>query len=73
MEGRTDLPFIDNGTLTAVTYRDDILRAIVRTYAAAVGPGFLQEQDNARPHVARVWRQFLDEEGIDAMRSSLMH
>ena len=33
----------------------------------AVGPGFLLVQDNARPHVARVCRQFLDDEGIDAI------
>ncbi|KAJ8381365.1 hypothetical protein SKAU_G00021430 [Synaphobranchus kaupii] len=35
--------------------------------AGAVGPGFLLLQDNARPHVARVCRQFLDDEGIDAI------
>ena len=67
MEGRTDLHVIANGTLTAVRYRDEILRAIVRPYAGAVGPGFLLVQDNARPHVARVCRQFLDDEGIDAI------
>ncbi|KAJ8367800.1 hypothetical protein SKAU_G00078280 [Synaphobranchus kaupii] len=53
LEGRTDLHVIANGTLTAVRYRDEILRAIVRPYAGAVGPGFLLVQDNARPHVAR--------------------
>ena len=42
-----------NGTQTAVRYRDEILRPIVRPYAA-VGPGFLLVQDNARPHVVRV-------------------
>ena len=157
LEGRTDLHVIANGTLTAVRYRDEILRAIVRPYAGAapgsslggavgpgflpvqrapgsswcralgsswcsgprvppgacpgsswcsgprvppgaaggfllvqwalgsswcmgsswcsgpwvppgaVGPGFLLVQDNARPHVARVCRQFLDDEGIDAI------
>ena len=67
MEGRTYLHVIANGTLTAVRYRDEILRAIVRPYAGAVGPGFLLVQDNARPHVARVCRQFLDDEGIDAI------
>lgn len=67
LEGRTDLHVIANGTLTAVRYRDEILRPIVRPYAGAVGPGFLLVQDNARPHVARVCRQFLDEEGIDTI------
>ena len=36
-------------------------------YAAAGGPGFLLVQDNARPLVARVCRQFLDDKGIDAI------
>ena len=67
MEGRTDLHVIANGSLTAVRYQDKILREIVRPYAGAVGPGFLLVQDNARPHVARVCRQFLDDEGIDAI------
>uniref|UniRef100_A0A803K0Y4 Tc1-like transposase DDE domain-containing protein n=1 Tax=Xenopus tropicalis TaxID=8364 RepID=A0A803K0Y4_XENTR len=44
-----------------------ILRPLVRPYAGAVGPGFLLMQDNARPHVARVCQQFLQDEGIDAM------
>ena len=67
MEGHTDSHVIANGTLTAVRYWDEILREIARPYAGAVDPGFLLVQDNARPHVARVCRQFLDDEGIDAI------
>ncbi|CDQ62915.1 unnamed protein product [Oncorhynchus mykiss] len=37
------------GSLTAIRYRDEILRPLVRPYAGAVGPGFLLMQDNARP------------------------
>uniref|UniRef100_A0A673Y821 Tc1-like transposase DDE domain-containing protein n=1 Tax=Salmo trutta TaxID=8032 RepID=A0A673Y821_SALTR len=55
------------GSLTTIRYRDEILRPLVRPYAGAVGPGFLLMQDNARPHVAGVCQQFLQEEGIDAM------
>ncbi len=36
-------------------------------YAGAVGPGFLLVHDDARPHVARVCRQFLEDEGIDTI------
>ena len=43
------------------------MRPLVRPYAGAVGPGFLLMQDNARPHVAGVCQQFLQEEGIDVM------
>ncbi|CDQ73688.1 unnamed protein product [Oncorhynchus mykiss] len=55
------------GSLTAIRYREEILRPLVRPYAVVVGPGFLLMQDNARPHVAGVCQQFLQEEGIDAM------
>lgn len=67
MEGRTDLYRLDNGTPTAIRYRDEILGPIVRPYAGAVGPGFLLVHDNAWPHVARVCRQFLEDEGIDTI------
>ena len=64
--GHTNLHVLANGSLTAARYQDEILRPIVRPYAGAVGPGFLLVQD-AWPHVARVCRQFLDDEGIDAL------
>ena len=67
LEDHTNLHLLANGTLTAVRYWYEILRPIVRPYAGVVGPGFLLVQDNARPHVARVGRQFLDDEGIDAI------
>ncbi len=63
MEGRTDLYRLDNG----IRYWDEILGPIVRPYAGAVGPGFLLVHDNARPHVTRVCRQFLEDEGIDTI------
>ncbi len=47
MEGCTDLCRLDNGTRTAIRYRDEILAPIVRPYAGAVGPGFLLVYDNA--------------------------
>ena len=61
--GRTALHVLARGSLTAIRYRDEILRRL----AGAVGPGFLLLQDNARPHMAGVCQQFLQEEGIDAM------
>ena len=66
MEGHTDLHVMPNGTLTAVRYWDEILRAIVRPYAGAVGSGFVL-QDNVWPHMARVCRHLLNDEGIDAI------
>lgn len=67
MEGRTDLYCLGNGALTAIRYRDEILEPIVRPYAGAIGPGFLLMHDNARPHVARVCRQYLEDEGIETI------
>ena len=67
MEGRTDLYRLENGSLTAIRYRDEILEPMVRPYAGAVCPGFLLMHDNARPHVARVCRQYLEDEGIDTI------
>ena len=65
LEGCIALHVLARGTLTGITYQDEILRPIVRPYA--VGPGFLLMHDNARPHVAEVCQQFLHDEGIDAM------
>ncbi|KAL7844027.1 hypothetical protein SRHO_G00225660 [Serrasalmus rhombeus] len=67
LEGRTALHVLARGSLTAIRYRDEILRPLVGPYAGAVGPGFLLMQDNARPHVAGVCQQFLQDEGIEAM------
>ncbi|KAI4880097.1 hypothetical protein NFI96_027468, partial [Prochilodus magdalenae] len=46
---------------------DEILGPAVRPYAGAVGPGFLLVHNNARPHVGRLCRQFLVNEGIDTI------
>uniref|UniRef100_A0AAR2KIE9 Tc1-like transposase DDE domain-containing protein n=1 Tax=Pygocentrus nattereri TaxID=42514 RepID=A0AAR2KIE9_PYGNA len=67
LEGHTALHVVATGSLTAIRYRDEILRPLVRPYAGTVGPGFLLMQDNARPHGAGVCQQLLQDEGIEAM------
>ncbi|KAI4899343.1 hypothetical protein NFI96_003900 [Prochilodus magdalenae] len=67
LEGHTDLHRLDNGTLTAIRYQDEILGPVVRPYAGTVDPGFLLVHNNARPHVAIVRKQFLENEGIDTI------
>ncbi|CAJ0968134.1 unnamed protein product, partial [Ranitomeya imitator] len=67
LEGRTAPHVLNRGSLTAIRYRDEIPRPLVRQYAGAVSPGFLLMQDNARPHVAGLGQQFLQDEGIEAM------
>lgn len=46
-------------TLTDVRHQDEILGPSVRPYAYAMGPGLFLVPDNDRPHVARVYSQFL--------------
>ncbi|GFT04725.1 transposable element Tcb2 transposase [Trichonephila clavipes] len=52
--GRTDLHIIRNGTLTGRRYADEILRPHVIPYAGAIGDSFVFQDDNARPHRARL-------------------
>ena len=49
-QGKTDLHVIDNGTLTALRYVNEILDVYVRPYAGAVGENFILMDDNARAH-----------------------
>ena len=41
-QGKTDLHVIDNGTLTALRYVNEILDVYVRPYAGAVGENFIR-------------------------------
>lgn len=64
LRGRTELVVVNQGTMTADRYIRDILEEHVVPYAPFVGPDFILMHDNARPHVARVVRAYLDEVGI---------
>ncbi|GFT21606.1 HTH_Tnp_Tc3_2 domain-containing protein [Trichonephila clavipes] len=52
------------GTLTACRYVDDILTPIVLPMLSS-GPGAIYQQDNARPHTARLSQQCL--QGYDVL------
>ncbi|GFX82411.1 transposable element Tcb2 transposase [Trichonephila clavipes] len=49
IDGRTDLCITRGGPLTARRYRDEILRPIVVSYAAAIEDDFILMDDNCRP------------------------
>ena len=66
-DGSTDLYIIQNGALTGERCRDEIMDAIVRPYASAVGQEFVLMGDNARPHGARVVTEYLECKEIDRM------
>ncbi|GFW92629.1 transposable element Tcb2 transposase [Trichonephila clavipes] len=67
IEGRTDLYIVRDGPLTALRYRDEILRPIVVPYAAAIGVDLILMDDNCMPHRANLVEDFLFEEGIVRM------
>ncbi|GFU57864.1 cubilin [Trichonephila clavipes] len=65
--GRTDLHIIRNGTLTGQRYAHEILRPHVIPYAGAIGDFFVFQDDNARPHRARLVENMLEAETIQRM------
>ncbi|GFX25021.1 transposable element Tcb2 transposase [Trichonephila clavipes] len=65
--GRTDLHIIRNGTLTGRRYADEILQPHVIPYAGAIGDSFVFQDDNARPHRARLVENMLEAETIQRM------
>uniref|UniRef100_A0AAY4E941 Transposase Tc1-like domain-containing protein n=1 Tax=Denticeps clupeoides TaxID=299321 RepID=A0AAY4E941_9TELE len=52
--GRTALPVLARGSLTAIRNQDEILRSLVRPSAGVLGPVFLIMQDNTRPCIDAV-------------------
>ena len=64
---RTELVFIQ-GTLTAQRYIDEVLTPHVVPLFNAHPFLHSFQQDNARPHVARVTREFLEEQDFHIMR-----
>ena len=66
INGKTDLYVIQNRTLTALRYCNEILK-FVRPYAGAIGPGYILMDDNARPHRALITNAYLEHETIVSM------
>ena len=58
--GRTELVVIERGSMTADRYIRECLEDHVVPYAPFVGDQFLFMHDNARPHVAQVVTQYLE-------------
>lgn len=67
LEAKTELHVFRRPTLDAGTYITDILEDYVVPFAPFVGPNFLLMHDNARPHVAHVVRDYLNEVGIGTL------
>ena len=57
---------IINGNLNAQCYRDEIQAPVVIPYVNA-NPNAIFQQDNARPHTARLTTQYLQANNVDVM------
>ena len=66
-QGKRDLHVIDNGTLTALRYVNEILNVYVRPYAGAVCENFIPMDDNAHAHRACIIDQYLEQATIIRM------
>ena len=64
--GRTPL-YIIQGNLTGPRYQNEILRPIVQPTLEAIGGNAILQDDNARPHRARVVNEFIQQHGIIRM------
>lgn len=67
LDSRTDLLIVDGGAMTADRYIRQVLEPHVVPFAPFVGDDFMLMHDNARPHVARVVNEYLDEVEIPKM------
>lgn len=67
LDGVTDLVVFDRPSVTAHSYIEDVLQDHVVPFAFGIGPNFVLMQDNARAHVARVTREYLNEVHITVM------
>ena len=56
------------GNLTGLRYQDEILGPLVLLALNNIGPGAVLQDDNARPHRARVVRDFLHQNNVVSMQ-----
>lgn len=68
MYAKTELVILDHGTMTADRYVNQCLADHVIPFAPFIGDNFVLMHDNARPHVAAVVTEYLNEVGINRFR-----
>ncbi|GFW96515.1 transposable element Tcb2 transposase [Trichonephila clavipes] len=65
--GHTYLHGFQVGTQTGVRYRDETLYPYVHPYSGTIGNGFILKDDNARPHRAVIFAEYLEGLGLDRL------
>ena len=65
--GKTDLYVIENGTLAALRYCNEIFDQFVRLYVGAIGQEFVLIDENANSHHVHVTNTYLQHESICRM------
>lgn len=64
LHGKTELVILDEGTVTAASYVERIIRPHVIPFSHRIGEDFVLMQDNARPHTARITQRALSDANI---------
>lgn len=67
LHGKTELTILNQGTVTAERYIQNVIRPQVIPFAQRMGPGFILMQDNARAHTARSTQTVLEESHIEVL------
>ena len=55
------------GNLTGIHYRDEIVQRYLIPFIQAQANNVTIQQDNARPHVARVIRDYFTQQNVDVL------
>ena len=64
---KTEGLIVIRGNMTGQRYVNEILRPVVAPMANRIGQNFVFQDDNARPHRARVATDFLTQQGIGSL------
>lgn len=67
LNARTELLPVHGGALNSERYIREILSEHVVPFAPYIGDNFLLMQDNARPHVAHIVNEYLEEVGVETL------
>lgn len=67
MNGRTELPIFDRGSVTGDLYCDEVILPHVRLFRGAIGSDFVFMDGNTRPHRTHAVEELLESEDIHRM------